>query len=100
MDEYELAGRAYALPGRFAGRLDLADLAAVRGYAEAGEWGEEIGPLLACLNAARRSVTAAERGELAALQEATGRLAVPAAVPGEHQSLRRQPRRPEGIQGD
>jgi hypothetical protein len=82
MDEYELAGRAYALPGTFADRLDPADLAAVREYAEAGEWGNEIGLLLACLSAARRPVTAAERGELAALLEAMGLPAVPAAEPG------------------
>ncbi len=29
MDEYELAERAYALPGRFADRLDPGDLATV-----------------------------------------------------------------------
>ena len=38
---------------RFADRLDPADLAAVREYAEVGERGEEIGLLLACLRAAR-----------------------------------------------
>jgi len=52
MDEHELAERAYALPSRFADRLDPADLATVHEYAEAGEWGEEIDLLLACLNAA------------------------------------------------
>lgn len=78
MDEYELAERAYALPGRFADRLDPADLATVREYAEAGEWGEEIDLLLACLSAAQRPVTAAERGELVALLEAMGMSAEPA----------------------
>ena len=58
MDEHELALRAYALPVRFAGRLDPADLAVVREYAEVGEWGEEIDLLLACLRIARRPVTA------------------------------------------
>ncbi|MGD0702956.1 MAG: hypothetical protein ABSA02_24115 [Trebonia sp.] len=72
MDEHELAGRAYALPSRFADRLDPADLATVREYAEAGEWGEEIDLLLACLSAARRPVTVAERAELVALLEAMG----------------------------
>jgi hypothetical protein len=72
MDEYELAERAYALPGRFADRLDPADLATLREYAEVGEWGEEIDLLLACLNAARQPVTAAERAELTALLTAMG----------------------------
>jgi hypothetical protein len=78
MDEHELAGRAYALPSRFADRLDPADLATVREYAEVGEWGEEIDLLLACLSAARRPVTAAERGELVALLEAMGMRTGPA----------------------
>jgi hypothetical protein len=78
MDEHELAERAYALPGRFADRLDPADLASVREYAEAGEWGEEIDLLLACLIAARNPVTAPERAELAALLAAMGMSAEPA----------------------
>jgi hypothetical protein len=78
MDEYELAERAYALPGRFAGRLDPADLATVREYTEVGEWGEEIDLLLASLRAARQPVTAAEREELVALLEAMGLPAEPA----------------------
>jgi hypothetical protein len=72
MDEYELAKRAYALPDRFADRLNPADLATVREYAEVGEWGEEVDLLLACLGSTRRSVTAEERGELAALLDAMG----------------------------
>lgn len=72
MDEYELAKRAYALPAVFADRLNPADLATVREYAEAGEWGEEIDLLLACLSAAQQPVTAAERRELSALLEAMG----------------------------
>lgn len=78
MDEYELAERAYALPGRFADRLDPTDLATVREYAEAGEWGEEIDLLLACLSAAGRPVSAAERGELVALLQAMGMSIEPA----------------------
>jgi hypothetical protein len=78
MDAYELAERAYALPGRFADRLDPADLATVREYAEAGEWGEEIDLLLASLHAGRQLVTAAEREELVALLEAMGLPAEPA----------------------
>jgi hypothetical protein len=78
MDDYELAQRAHALPGRFADRLDAADLATVREYAEAGEWGEEIDLLLACLSAARQGVTAAERAELVALLQGMGMSAVPA----------------------
>lgn len=78
MDEYELAERAYALPGRFADRLDPTDLATVREYAEAGEWGEEIDLLLACLCAASRPVSAAERGELVALLQAMGMSIEPA----------------------
>jgi hypothetical protein len=69
MDEHELAVRAYALPGRFADRLDPAQLADVREYAQVGEWGEELDLLLACLRIARRPVTAAERAELVALLE-------------------------------
>jgi hypothetical protein len=72
MDEHELAVRAYALPGRFAGRLDPADSAVVREYAKVGEWGEEIDLLLACLRIARRPVTAAERAELVMLLQAMG----------------------------
>jgi len=72
MDERELAVRAYALPGRFAGRLDPADLAVVREYAQVGEWGEEIDLLLACLRLACLPVTAAERAELVVLLQAMG----------------------------
>jgi hypothetical protein len=78
MDEYELGERAYALPGRFADRLDPADLATVREYAEVGEWGEEIDLLMACLRAARQPVTAEERRDLVALLEAMGMPAEPA----------------------
>lgn len=78
MDEYELAERAYALPDTFADRLNPADLATVREYAEAGEWGEEIDLLLACLSAARRPVTGEERAELVALLEAVGMSVEPA----------------------
>lgn len=84
MDEYELAERAYALPATFADRLDPADLATVREYAEAGEWGEEIDLLLACLSAARRPLTAAERQELVALLEAMGLPTDPAEELGAH----------------
>jgi hypothetical protein len=72
MDDYELAERAHALPDRFADRLEPADLATVREYAEVGEWGEEIDLLLASLRAAQRPVTAEERSELVALLEAMG----------------------------
>jgi len=72
MDEHELAGRAYALPGRFADRLDAADLATLREYAEVGEWGEEVDLLLVCLRTARRPVTVAERADLIALLDAMG----------------------------
>ena len=78
MDDYELAQRAHALPGRFADRLDPTDLATVREYAEAGEWGEEIDLLLACLNAGRRPVTVSERGELVVLLKAMGMSVAPA----------------------
>ena len=78
MDEYEFAERAYALPARFADRLDPADLADVRECAEAGEWGEEIDLLLASLRAAQRRVTAAKRRELVALLEVMGLPVVPA----------------------
>lgn len=84
MDEHELAERAYALPGRFADRLDPADLATVREYAQAGEWGEEIDLLLACLSAARRPVTATERGELVTLLEAMGMPTGPAEELSAH----------------
>jgi hypothetical protein len=78
MDDYELAQRAHALPDRFADRLDPADLATVREYAEVGEWGEEIDLLLACLRAAQRPVTPPERAELIALLEAMGMSTAPA----------------------
>jgi hypothetical protein len=45
MDQYELAERAYALPGRFADRLDPTGLATVREYAEVGEWGRGNRPI-------------------------------------------------------
>jgi hypothetical protein len=72
MDGHEIAERAHALPDTFADRLDPADLAAVREYAEVGEWGEEIDLLLSSLRAGRRQVTAAERSELIALLQAMG----------------------------
>jgi hypothetical protein len=72
MDGYEIAERAHALPDTFADRLEPSDLAAVREYAEVGEWGEEIDLLLASLRAGQRSVSAAERRELVALLEAMG----------------------------
>lgn len=72
MDDHELAERAHALPDIFANRLEPADLDAVREYAEAGEWGEEIDLLLASLRETQRSVTAAERTELVTLLEAMG----------------------------
>jgi hypothetical protein len=82
MDDYELARRAHALPGKFADRLDPADLATVREYAEVGEWGEEIDLLLACLSTAGRPVTAPERAELMTLLEAMGMSAAPAEALG------------------
>jgi thioredoxin-like negative regulator of GroEL len=72
MDAYELAERAHALPDRFADRLEPADLATVREYAEVGEWGEEIDLLLASLRASQRPVAAEERSELVSLLEAMG----------------------------
>lgn len=72
MDDYEIAERAHALPDTFADRLEPADLATVREYAEAGEWGEEVDLLLTCLRAGQRSVTAAERTELMKLLAAMG----------------------------
>jgi hypothetical protein len=78
VNESELARRAYALPAMFADRLDPADLSSVQGYAEAGEWGEEIDLLLACLTAASQLVTSAERQELLTLLEAMGLPAAPA----------------------
>jgi len=72
MDGYELAQRAHALPETFADRLEPTDLAAVREYAEVGEWGEEIDLLLASLRAGQRSVRPAERSELLALLKAMG----------------------------
>ena len=89
MDQYELAERAYALPGRFADRRDPAGLADVRDCAQAGEWAEEIDLLLSCLRHGRRPVTAAEREELAALLQATG---LPAGAV-EETKRRRDPRR-------
>jgi hypothetical protein len=72
MDEHELAKRAYALPAVFADRLDPADLATLREYAEVGEWGEEIDLLLVCLSATHQSVTTGEQRELLALLKGMG----------------------------
>lgn len=72
MDEHDLAQRAYALPDTFAGRLSPADLASVREFAEAGEWGEELDLLVAALSGTSQPVSAAERDELAALASAVG----------------------------
>jgi hypothetical protein len=80
VDQHELARRAHGLAGRFADRLDPADLAAVREYAEAGEWGEEIDLLVACPKARRQPVTIAEREELVTLLDAMGTPAGPAEV--------------------
>ena len=72
MDEHDLAQRAYALPDTFAGRLSPADLASVREFAEAGEWGEELDLLVAALSGTSQPVSVAERDELAALASAVG----------------------------
>lgn len=61
----------------FAGRLDPADLKAVREYAAAGEWGEEIDLLLASLRGTGQPVTTAERNELTAMLKAMGLSADP-----------------------
>jgi hypothetical protein len=71
VDEYELADRAYALPGRFADRLDPGQPGGCARIRGGGEWIEEIDLLLACLGAAG-PVTAAERGELEAMGMPTG----------------------------
>ena len=72
MDQYEFAAPVHALPGMFADRLDPRDLADVRECAEAGEWGEEVDLLIACLRETRRPVSAEERQELVALLQAMG----------------------------
>ena len=72
MDEHELARRVSALPGTFAGRLEPLDLETVHGYAEAGEWGEAVDLLVACLLHGRQPVTPAECAELTALLHAMG----------------------------
>jgi hypothetical protein len=72
MDEHDLAQRAYALPDTFAGRLSPADLASVREFAEAGEWGEELDLLVAILSGTSQPVSVAERDELTALASAVG----------------------------
>lgn len=72
MDGYEIAERAHALPDTFADRLEPTDLAAIREYAEVGEWGEEVDLLLASLRAGQQPVTVWERSELIALLEGMG----------------------------
>jgi hypothetical protein len=72
MDERDLAERAYVLPDKFAERLSPADLASVREFAEAGEWGEELDLLVAVLSGTRQPVSVAERDELAVLASAVG----------------------------
>jgi hypothetical protein len=72
MDEHDLAQRAYALPDTFAERLSPADLASVREFAEAGEWGEELDLLVAVLSGTHQPVSVAERDELAVLASAVG----------------------------
>jgi hypothetical protein len=73
MEDQELARRTYALPDRFADRLDPKDLANIREYASVGEWGEEVEELLACLQQGDRAITTAEREELQMLLEAMGK---------------------------
>jgi hypothetical protein len=72
MEDKELARRAYALPDRFADRLDPKDLANIREYADVGEWGEEIEELLASLRHDDRAITTAEHEEIQALLDAMG----------------------------
>ncbi|MGH3730092.1 MAG: hypothetical protein ACRDTU_15290 [Micromonosporaceae bacterium] len=67
MNENDIARAAVALPDRFADRLASDDLAAVREFAEVGEWDEEIDLLVACLHQTGAAVTSAERELLATL---------------------------------
>jgi hypothetical protein len=70
MREQELATRVSALPEGLIGRVAADDLAQVQTYVYAGEWGEAVDLLVACLVVEQIPVTTAERDELAALVEA------------------------------
>jgi hypothetical protein len=72
MEDKELARRAYALPDRFADRLDPKDLANIREYARVGEWGEEIEELVACLHHNDHAITATEHAEIQILLNMIG----------------------------
>jgi hypothetical protein len=64
MDAYEIARRASALPGRFAGRVPGDTLDGLRLMDEGGEYGELTIELAATLAKEHVSVTAAEQQEL------------------------------------
>ena len=72
MNDNEMMDRVNALPGRYAGRLDPADLDDVREAAYAGEWGEAVDNLIASLAETQSPVTTAERDELRSLLDAMG----------------------------
>jgi hypothetical protein len=70
VNDNDMMDRVNALPDRFAGRLDPADLDDVRDAAYAGEWGEAVDNLIAGLAETRAAVTPAERDELRSLLDA------------------------------
>jgi len=72
VNDNEMMDQVNALPDRFAGRVDPADLDDVRESAYAGEWGEAVDNLIAGLAQTRAVVTSAERDELRSLLESMG----------------------------
>lgn len=71
MDAHEIARRASALPGLFAGRVPAETLEGLRLMEEGGEYGELTAELAATLAQARAIVTPAEQRELRELLVAT-----------------------------
>lgn len=71
MDTHEVARRASALPGLFAGRVPVETLEGLRLMEEGGEYGELTVELAATLAQARVIVTPAEQREPRELLAAT-----------------------------
>ena len=72
MNDSEVIGLVQALPDLYADRVRPDDLDGMRSMASAGEWQELVDLVVASLGLTQAPVTAAERDELQALQEAVG----------------------------
>jgi hypothetical protein len=69
MNESEFVIAMKSLPVRYADRVSAQDLEGLQLMAQGGEWGEEIGLLVACLAGTQQPISDQERHELRQLLE-------------------------------